>query len=392
MSEERASIDPQLWITQTMTSTINEETPDPKAAATTLEAQMIEDTADQQCTEAESNDPLFMQTQMSTIVEDTEKEKAEPKMLEAKIIEDTTSQQCTEQVGGSIDARFLLMQTQMFAMIKGTTAEIEKLKAKMIENAANSEAEMTALKANSKAEIEKLKAKMIEDTANSEAEMTALKTNSKAEIENLKAKMIEDTAISEAEMTAKFEEELTVLKEDSVLMKKTLKALVIDRGMSVAVQSLLYATRDQPREMLEESRGACHFVSALSNKELNNALDSVFKLEDAQQKLDKYRTWDDLYKTRNSKEHANTLDELRGQAELVKENLVLLSDGMEDDSQQNIILEIVNNLSPLSKAVPNFGVPIRPKNKRNLAGEGSATPSPLKSTRTNKSSPAKNRP
>jgi hypothetical protein len=96
--------------------------------------------------------------------------------------------------------------------------------------------------------------------------------------------------------------------------------------------------------------------------------------------------------TRNSKEHPNTIEELREQAKMVKENLALFSDGVNDPQQHILqcnILEIVNNLSPLSKAVPNFGDPLRSSRKRTSeGGSGGATPSPAKRKKKKTKSPA----
>jgi hypothetical protein len=157
------------------------------------------------------------------------------------------------------------------------------------------------------------------------------------------------------------------------------------------VQTFLFATRDQPRENVEDGHGSCHFITALSNVDCNTAVGWVFKLEQ-QQNLDKCKSWDTLGMTRNTKEHQNTLDNLHEQAELAKENSILHSDGSED-SQENIlqssILEIVNTFSPLS-IVPNVREQVRSKTRRRRTFDGSASPSPRKSPYQNKPSPAVN--
>jgi hypothetical protein len=190
-------------------------------------------------------------------------------------------------------------------------------------------------------------------------------------------------AANAKEKSEKLEAEVTTLKEDSAQMKKTLNALVLDRGMSVAVQTLLFATREQPLEIVEGGHGSCRFVQALTNEAFSKALGTVFNLEDSRQKLDKCKSWDEMNMDRNSKEHPNTTEELRDQAKLVKENLTLYSNG-EDDPQQHIIrakiLEVVNNLSPLSKAVPNFGAPVVRSKKRKSEGRALETQSPSKKT------------
>jgi hypothetical protein len=199
--------------------------------------------------------------------------------------------------------------------------------------------------------------------------MSADTANAKADAANAKEK------------SEKLEAEVTTLKEDSAQMKKTLNALVLDRGMSVAVQTLLFATREQPLEIVEGGHGSCRFVQALTNEAFSKALGTVFNLGKTRQKLDKCQVWDEMNMNRNSKEHPNTIEQLRDQAKLVKENLTLHSNG-EEDPQQHIlranILEVVNNLSPLSKAVPNFGAPVVRSNKRKSEGRAPATPSPAK--------------
>ena len=198
-----------------------------------------------------------------------------------------------------------------------------------------------------------------------------------AQLSSLSADAADAKAKSE-----KLELEVTTLKEDSAQMKKTLNALVLDRGMSVAVQTLLFAIREQPLVIDEDGHGSCRFVQALKDTNFRTALDTVFNLQDDRQRLDKCKLWDAMKMDRNSKEHPNTIEQLRDQVKLVKENLALHSKGEEDPEQHILeanILEIVNKLSPLSKAVPNFGVPVvRSNKKRQREGGAPATPSPSK--------------
>ena len=76
-----------------------------------------------------------------------------------------------------------------------------------------------------------------------------------AQLSSLSADAADAKAKSE-----KLELEVTTLKEDSAQMKKTLNALVLDRGMSVAVQTLLFAIREQPLVIDEDGHGSCRFV------------------------------------------------------------------------------------------------------------------------------------
>ena len=216
-------------------------------------------------------------------------------------------------------------------------------------------------------------AKVQEESANLKTE----RANEQAQI----ARMQEESANLKTELAneqaqiARLQEESANLKAKVSPLERTVQTLVMDRGLSVSIQTLLFAVREQPLESDENSSGSRRFSKHISNPTFNNALTEVFNLKDLQQKMDKLKS-----SIRNTKVHPNTVDELREQAAFVKENFALQPDGVE--STENVLLksniiEILDQIDSLATIVSSFGSPIKSKRK----GASSESPKPAKHCR-----------
>ena len=150
--------------------------------------------------------------------------------------------------------------------------------------------------------------------------LTAELAKVQEESANLKtelAKVQEESANMQAQI-ARLQEESANLKAKVSPLERTVQTLVMDRGLSVSIQTLLFTVREQPLESDENSSGSRRFSKHISNPTFNNALTEVFNLKDPQQKMDKLKSWDAMNQIRNTKVHPNTVDELREQAAFVK--------------------------------------------------------------------------
>ena len=221
------------------------------------------------------------------------------------------------------------------------------------------------------AKVQEESANLKTELANEQAQIARLQEESA----NLKTELANEQA-----QIARLQEESANLKAKVSPLERTVQTLVMDRGLSVSIQTLLFAVREQPLESDENSSGSRRFSKHISNPTFNNALTEVFNLKDPQQKMDKLKSWDAMNQIRNTKVHPNTVDELREQAAFVKENFALQPDGVE--STENVLLksniiEILDQIDSLATIVPSFGSPIKSKRK----GASSESPKPAKHCR-----------
>ena len=142
-------------------------------------------------------------------------------------------------------------------------------------------------------------------------------TTELAKVQEESANLKTELANEQAQI-ARLQEESANLKAKVSPLERTVQTLVMDRGLSVSIQTLLFTVREQPLESDENSSGSRRFSKHISNPTFNNALTEVFNLKDPQQKMDKLKSWDAMNQIRNTKVHPNTVDELREQAAFVK--------------------------------------------------------------------------